>query len=127
MSIMCCIYVPEGIVMAADSSLTRTKTANTIDIPAKDDSPAKTVVFQTTYTSSDNAQKVLLIKKTGTGVSFCGDAMIEGVTVADFLRRFEIEKVCESDSTEDIAKKLVDYYSGGDTHFFVCASDSTAQ
>ena len=120
MSIMCCIYVPEGIVMAADSRLTRTKTTNTIDIPAKDDIPAKTVVFQTTYTSSDNAQKVLLIKKTGTGVSFCGDAMIEGVTVADFLRRFEIEKVCESDSTEDIAKKLVDYYSGGETHFFVC-------
>ena len=28
MSIMCCIYVPEGIVMAADSRLTRTKMTN---------------------------------------------------------------------------------------------------
>lgn len=70
MSIMCCIYVPEGIVMAADSRLTRTKTTNTIDVPAKDGIPSKTVIFQTTYTSSDNTQKVLLIKKTGTGVSF---------------------------------------------------------
>lgn len=120
MSIMCCIYVPEGIVMAADSRLTRTKMTNSIDIPAKDGVPAKTVIFQTTYTSSDNAQKVLLIKKTGTGVSFCGDAMIDGVTVADFVRRFEIEKVCESDTTEDVANKLVEYYSGGGTHFFVC-------
>ena len=120
MSIMCCIYVPEGIVMAADSKLTRTKMTNSIDIPAKDGVPAKTVIFQTTYTSSDNAQKVLLIKKTGTGVSFCGDAMIDGVTVADFVRRFEIEKVCESDTTEDVANKLVEYYSGGGTHFFVC-------
>ena len=120
MSIMCCIYVPEGIVMAADSRLTRTKTTNTIDIPAKDDVPAKTLVFQTTYTSSDNAQKVLLIRKTGTGVSFCGDAMIGGVTVADFVRKFEIEKVCETDTTEDIANKLVQYYSGNGTHFFVC-------
>ena len=63
MSIMCCIYVPEGIVMAADSRLTRTKTTNTIDIPAKDGAPAKTIISQTTYTSSDNAQKVLLIRK----------------------------------------------------------------
>ena len=120
MSIMCCIYVPEGIVMAADSRLTRTKMTNSIDIPAKDGVPAKTVIFQTTYTSSDNAQKVLLIKKTGTGVSFCGDAMIDGVTVADVVRRFEIEKVCESDTTEYVANKLVEYYSGGGTHFFVC-------
>ena len=43
MSIMCCIYVPEGIVMAADSRLTRTKMTNSIDIPAKDGVPAKTV------------------------------------------------------------------------------------
>lgn len=120
MSIMCCVYVPEGIVMAADSRLTRTKATNTNNVPAKDGVPAKTIIFQTTYTSSDNAQKVLLIKKTGTGVSFCGDAMINGVTVADFVRRFEIEKVCESDTTEDVANKLVEYYPGGGTHFFVC-------
>lgn len=120
MSIMCCIYVPEGIVIAADSRLTKTKTTNSINTPAKDGSPSKTVVYQTTYTSSDNAQKVLLIKKTGTGVSFCGDAMIGGVTVADFVRKFEIEKVSASDTTEDIANKLVEYYSGGETHFFVC-------
>lgn len=45
--------------------------------------------------------------------------MIGGVTVADFVRKFEIEKVCEADSTEDVAKKLVEYYPGGGTHFFV--------
>ena len=106
--------------MAADSRLTKTKPAKTFEIPAKDGVPAKTVIFQTTYTSSDNAHKVLLIRKTGTGVSFCGDAMIGGVTVADFVRRFEIEKVCESDTTEDVANKLVEYYPGGGTHFFVC-------
>ena len=33
MSIMCCVYIPEGIVLAADSRLTRTKTGNITEIP----------------------------------------------------------------------------------------------
>lgn len=120
MSIMCCLYVPEGIVMAADSRLTRTKPTKTVPLPKKEGEPEKIIQYETTYTLSDNAQKVLYIKKTKTGVSFCGGAMINNVTVADFIRKFEIEKVCEGDSTEDVANKLVDYYPGGSTHFFVC-------
>ncbi|MEG1726261.1 MAG: hypothetical protein RR313_12795 [Anaerovoracaceae bacterium] len=124
MSIMCCVYVPEGIVMAADSRLTRTTETNNVEIPAAENVSEKTIVMQTTYTSSDNAQKVLLIRKTGTGVSFCGDAMIDGVTVADFVRKFEIERVAKDDTTEEIAHKLSDYYAGSGTHFFVCGYNS---
>ena len=119
MSIMCCIHVPEGIIMAADSRLTRTKNTNTIEIPTKDQNK-NFLTFRTTYTSSDNSQKVLLINKTGTGISFCGDAIIDGVTVADFIRKFEIEKVECTDSTEEVAHKLLEYYNGDKTHFFVC-------
>ena len=59
MSIMCCVYVPEGIVMAADSRLTRTKqTKPPVEIPFVDE-PGKAILLpQTTYTSSDNTQKV---------------------------------------------------------------------
>lgn len=120
MSIMCCIYVPEGIVMAADSRLTRTKPQNAINIPHKDGENEKVLLVNSTYTLSDNAQKVLLIKKAGVGVSFCGEAMINGVTVADFIRKFEIEKVEEGDSAETVANKLIEYYKGTETHFFVC-------
>ena len=87
MSIMCCLYVPEGIVMAADSRLTRTKPTKTLNLPKNDGEQEKILYVETTYTLSDNAQKVLLIKKTNTGVSFCGDAMINDVTVADFIRK----------------------------------------
>lgn len=122
MSIMCCIYVPEGIVMAADSRLTRTKpTKNPVVLPSVDDPSTKTVfISETTYTLSDNTQKVLLIKKVNVGVSFCGNAIIDGMTVADFIRRFEIEKVSTLDTTEEVARKLSEYYKGNGTHFFVC-------
>ena len=68
---------------------------------------------------SDNTQKVLLIKKAGVGVSFCGDAIINGATVADFIRRFEVDEVSQNDTTEEVAKKLAEYYKGIGTHFFV--------
>lgn len=119
MSIMCCIYVPEGIVMAADSRITRTKPTKTVDLPDTGENTKHILHVQTTYTLSDNAQKVLLIKKVGVGVSFCGNALIDGMTVADSVRKFEIEKVDEQDSVAVVAQKLADCYAGKGTHFFV--------
>lgn len=124
MSIMCCVYIPEGIVLAADSRLTRTKTGNISEIPETENTPKTVLVPQTTYTSSDNTQKVMLIKKSNVGISFCGNAIINGATVADFIRRFEIEKVLPEHTTEQIAYNLADYYNGNDTHFFVCGYDN---
>lgn len=123
MSIMCCVYIPEGIVLAADSRLTRTKTGNITEIPETDKTPKTVLIPQTTYTSSDNTQKVMLIKKSNVGISFCGNAIIDGATVADFIRRFEIEKVVPEHTTEQIAYSLSEYYDGNDTHFFVCGYD----
>ena len=36
MSVMCCIFVPEGIIMAADSRLTRTRTSAPVELPAEE-------------------------------------------------------------------------------------------
>ena len=125
MSIMCCIYVPEGIVMAADSRLTRTKPTQSVELPVQNEQNQKIIMLQqTTYTLSDNAQKVLLIKKNAVGVSFCGNAIINGMTVADYIRNFEIEKVLETDTTEEVAQKLSVHYGKTDTHFFVCGYDN---
>ena len=55
MSIMCCVYVPEGIVMAADSRLTRTKpTKDPVAVPSTDPSTKTVLISETTYTLSDN-------------------------------------------------------------------------
>lgn len=45
-------------------------------------------------------------------------ASIDGVTVADYIQRFEIEKVSEEDTTEIVANKLAEYYGQTETPFF---------
>ena len=49
MSIMCCVYIPEGIVLAADSRLTRTKTGNITEIPETETIPKTVVGFPKRY------------------------------------------------------------------------------
>lgn len=113
MSIICSVYVPEGIVMAADSRITTEKATDPND-PARE---------KTVYTSSDNAQKLVLIQKAGVGVSFCGEMRIAGMTGSDFIRRFDIERVWNGDTIEVIAKKLSEKLvecNGMDTCFYVC-------
>ena len=124
MSIMCCVYVPEGIVLAADSRLTKTKRQEIQIIDTDIKSPVPQIgILDTAYTLSDNTQKVILIKKANVGITFCGEAIVGRSTVADFIRKFEIEMVTENDTTETITKKLAQYYNDNRTHFFVAGYD----
>ncbi|XKH51307.1 hypothetical protein LG275_03680 [Chryseomicrobium palamuruense] len=76
MTIVSCVYVPEGIAMAADSRLTNTISSNGSE--------------KVTYTLTDNAQKLMLIRDGTIGVSFSGTAILDGKTTADFIREFDI-------------------------------------
>lgn len=107
MSILSVVSVPEGIAMAADSRYTRTVTAS-------DGS-------KTTFTLSDNGQKVMLLNKTPVGIAFCGNVMIQGKTVSDYIRLFEIRDIQRGDTPEVVAHKL-DARSSEfpDTTFYVC-------
>ena len=118
MSVMCCIFVPEGIIMAADSRLTRTRTSAPVELPAEE-GIRKYRVDRTTYTLSDNAQKVFLLSKSKVGISFCGDTIIDGIALADYIRRFEIDKIEKGDTADVVAKKLSEHYTGTGTLFFV--------
>ena len=51
-------------------------------------------------------------------------ASIDGVTVADYIQRFEIEKVSEEDTTEIVANKLAEYYGKTDPPFLNCSKKS---
>jgi hypothetical protein len=95
MSIIVTAYVPEGIVMAADSRLTgTTKHENgTID----------------RHNISDNSQKIFLIKDNSIGISCCGDAIIGKKSVGDFIRSFEIEKIQKDDDISVVCEKLMGY------------------
>ena len=106
MSILSVVSVPEGIAMAADSRYTRTVTQNG---------------EKTTFTLSDNGQKVMLLSKTPVGIAFCGNVMIRGKTVSDYIRLFEIRDIQQGDTPEIVARKLHDRCGEfPDTTFYVC-------
>lgn len=95
MSIISTVYVPEGIAMAADSRMSGTTTL-------QDGTKYK-------HTLSDNSQKLFLIKNNTIGIACCGDAIIGGKFVGDFIREFEIKEIKENDTVEDIAYELNEY------------------
>ncbi|MBO4848785.1 MAG: hypothetical protein J5586_06510 [Clostridia bacterium] len=110
---MCAVYVPEGIVIAADSRMT-----GNIMIKTPDGKTQQGGMFSI----SDNAQKVFLLSKVRVGISSCGTAILENKTISDYLRIFEIEEVGKKDTVTDVAKKLqaYAYKHFPNVHFFVC-------
>lgn len=114
MSIIASVYLKEGIIMSADSRITGTTTHKD---GTKDRHPL-----------SDNGQKLFLIKNDNVGISSCGAQMIDGKTIADFIRIFGQEEVTDNDTVEEVAEKLSKYIDGkyqGDLIFHVCGYDDT--
>nr|WP_054550311.1 hypothetical protein [Lysinibacillus sphaericus] len=113
MTIITSVYVPEGIVMAADSRLT-----GWIQNESGTDR----------FTLSDNSQKLMLVRESTVGVSFCGDAIIDGKTVADLIRVFDINLVNRADTVKQISSKLKDflynYYPESEVAFIVAGFDN---
>ena len=135
MSVICAVYVPDGIVMAADSRQTvgiapnaarpggvpqsnEPKLINRLNQPGQ---PPMMSVF----TQSDNSQKVMLLSKVKVGISACGIGVLDGKTVSDYIRTFEINEVTRDDSVTTVANKLHDYAYKffPQVNFFVCGYD----
>lgn len=137
MSIMCAVFVPDGIVMATDSRQTvgianvqvkpgalpvmqpgEPGLLNRMEQPGK---PQMTPVF----TQSDNTQKLMLLSKVNVGISACGIGILDGKTVSDYIRSFEIEEVTTGDSVTVVANKLHKYAMKffPQVNFFVCGYD----
>ena len=92
MSVIATVFIPEGIVMAADSRVTGFRANKNGNVDK--------------YSLSDNGQKVFLLRKRTVGISSCGDAEINNQTIADFIREFEILHIKEDDSVKEIADNL---------------------
>lgn len=113
MSVMCTVYVPEGIVIAADSRMMANVVLQTPDGKTQQ---------QGMMNVSDNSQKIFLLSKVKVGISSCGAAVLNNMLLSDYIRRFEIEEVTENDSVTDVAKKLQGYAFKffPNISFFVC-------
>lgn len=109
MSIITVVSVPEGIAMASDSRLTGYKKYDNGMIDR--------------YALTDNSQKLFLLSKAVVGISWCGTAIIDNKTIADFIRIFEISAIEDGDTALQVANKLHEYlktrYLESDTNFYV--------
>lgn len=113
MTIISAVFVPEGIAMAADSRLTfRAQRDYGVEV----------------FTITDNAQKLTLLRNETVGVSFCGEAIIDERTIADFIRLFDINEVSERDTVETIAIKLNNLlnskHPNNEVSFFIAGFDN---
>lgn len=134
MSIMCMVFVPDGIVMAADSRQTvgitsvkpgagqplaqpEQRILNRMDRPGQPTAPV--------FIQSDNAQKIMLLDKVKIGISACGLGILDGKTVSDYIRTFEITELSANDTVSSAAKKLQAYAYKyfPQVNFFVCGYD----
>ncbi len=130
MSIMCAVFVPDGIVMAADSR--QTVGIAQVTRPAPSAQAGEPTVLNRMnapnqppvqmLAQSDNAQKLMLLSKVKVGISACGIGILKGKTVSDFIRSFEIDSVREGDTVTSVANKLQAYAMEffPQVNFFVC-------
>ena len=111
MSIVSIVYLPEGIAIAADSRLTGSRsTTNT-----------NGVITVERFPISDNAQKIVLLSKCPVGIASVGTAIINGQTISDYIRLFEINDITDGDTPDTVADKLLlrqNEFPG--TKFYVC-------
>ncbi|AZR73608.1 hypothetical protein BBF96_09535 [Anoxybacter fermentans] len=98
MSFIVTLYVPEGIVMAADSRLT-------MNFQKK--LPDGTSLFQS-FIASDTNQKLYLINERF-GLSLCGEAAINNIPLAGFINTFE-ERISSNTDVTEIPEALIKYF-----------------
>ena len=96
MSFAITVYVREGIVMAADSRLTLSRTVPQAGGP----------VVQLAVGQTDSNQKLFLARN-DVGIATYGDADIKGVPIAGFIESFLETALPEVGEVEDTAKALL--------------------
>ncbi len=103
MSLVVTVFVPSGIVMAADSRMTLTYQEK-----RKEDDKEYMVEHQIVI--SDNARKVGIAEAVSVGISAFGASIIDDEPVGFHIRKFRETSVVKGDSVESVAHKLVDYF-----------------
>jgi len=104
MSLVVTVYVPRGIVMAADSRTTG------LHSEERDEDKGK-VRVQQRLVLSDNTYKVVALRTIDVGISAYGTALLEGQPVDSHVHRFEEEEITPDDDVVSCADKLYAYFA----------------
>jgi len=115
MSIVITTYIPEGIVMAADSRQTAIIEGTMPD-------GQKMPKFETV--TSDNCYKLFLLEEQNIGVTVFGETILGGTPIEHSVRLFLEEYNDTEDDILDVVEKMMRYFSArypnADTAFHLC-------
>jgi len=103
MSLVIAVYVPSGIVIAADSRMTVTR-------QQKNQAKAQQVTLKERIVLSDNAYKVVDLRAVGVGVGAFDTGIINDQPVDAHVRRFEEEAIADEDTVTTVPEKLIQYF-----------------
>jgi len=102
MSLVVTVFVPSGIVMAADSRVS-------IVTQEKKEADGSTVIVENAVVLSDNANKVGALTKVRVGVATFGASIVNNVPIGQVIRRFE-KGLSAEESVKEVAEKLLSYF-----------------
>src|SRR5437899_12588765 len=105
MSLVVTVYVPSGIVMAADSRMTVLRSEDHEEGDQK-------MRVQQQLVLSDNAYKVVELRSVGVGVSVYDAGVINNQPVDSHVHRFEEEVVKQEDGVTSAGAKLLSICRG---------------
>lgn len=103
MSLVVTVYVPSGIVMAADSRMSVLRSEE------KDEDGA-TVKVQQQIVLSDNAYKVVALRSIGVAVGMYDTGVINNQPVDSHVHRFEEEEITAEDDVVSCSEKFLAYF-----------------
>ncbi|MEZ2715436.1 hypothetical protein [Niallia circulans] len=90
------VFIPEGIVVAADSRLSGLKNNNG---------------YIEEFYLNDNMEKVMLLNSGKVGITYNGHSDYLGKTIPEIIRDFDRNQISDVDTVTDIAFKLFNYFS----------------
>jgi len=104
MSLVVTVYVPSGIVMAADSRMTATRREE------KKEGEEKTITKEQQVVLSDYAYKLIALDSVPVGIASFDAAIISNEPIDSHIRRFEEALGDKGDSVLDVAQKIASYF-----------------
>ena len=105
MTLVVCVYVPNGIILAADSRTTLEK-ANKLR-----DAQGKEIVVTEKIVLSDAFYKVIKLSKVDVGIACFDSAYIDNNPIEFHIRSFEETEVKKDDDVENVATKFKAYFT----------------
>jgi hypothetical protein len=103
MSLVVTVYVPSGIVMAADSRMTVLRTEDREEEGQK-------LRVQQQLVLSDSAYKIVELKTVPVGVAVYDSGIIDNQPAESHVRRFEEEALSPGDDVNTVSRKFLQYF-----------------